>query len=218
MMELLAVGAGSFTVALSGALMPGPLFTITITESARRGFRAGPLLMTGHSLLELVVVAAVVLGLGPYLKMPSVMGLIALFGGGFLVFMGVDMVRSAAGLSLTLDPRDPEASSNGRHPVVLGVLASLSNPYWTLWWATIGLGYLVASMKLGTWGVVAFFLGHIAADYAWYSLLSLGVSKGTRFMGDRGYRWIIRCCGVFLLFFGAWFLWAAKGFLTRWLA
>lgn len=218
MMELLAVGAGSFTVALSGALMPGPLFTVTIAESTRRGFRAGPLLMTGHSLLELAVVVAVVLGLGPYLKMPAVMALIALFGGGFLVFMGADMVRSAAGLSLDLDAHDPLSPPKGRHPVLLGALASLSNPYWILWWATIGLGYLVASMKLGVWGIGAFFLGHIAADYAWYSLLSLGVSKGTRFMGDGSYRWIVRCCGVFLVFFGAWFLWAAKGFLTRWLA
>ncbi len=214
MLELLAVGAGSFTVALSGALMPGPLFTITITESARRGFQAGPLLMTGHSLLELILVVAIISGCGPYLKMPSVMAVIALFGGGFLVFMGLDMVRSAAGLSLE------KTSSNlpnkkEPHPVLLGALASLSNPYWILWWATIGLGYMMTAMKFGMHGIAAFFLGHITADYAWYSAVSMGVSKGTHFIGDKSYQWIIRCCGVFLVFFGAWFLWSAKGFLMK---
>lgn len=217
MLELLAIGAGSFTVALSGALMPGPLFTLTITESVRRGCRAGPLLMIGHAVLELAVVAAVVLGLGPFLKKPSVMGTIALLGGGFLLWMGMDMVHSAARLTLNLHASAPGASS-GRHPVLLGVLASLSNPYWTLWWATIGLGYMVAAMKAGPWGVGVFFLGHIAADFAWYSLVSFGVTKGTRFMGDRSYQWVLRACGVFLVGFGAWFLWSAKGFLSRALA
>ncbi len=217
MVELLAIGAGSFTVALSGALMPGPLLTITITESVRRGFRAGPLLMAGHATLELAVVVAVVLGLGPFLKKPTVMGAIALFGGGFLLLMGLDMVRSAARLTLDLHAETGGAVT-GRHPVVLGVLASLSNPYWTLWWATIGLGYLVAAMKVGPWGVGVFFIGHIAADFAWYSLVSLGVTKGTRFMGDRSYQWVLRVCGVFLVGFGAWFLWSAKAFLSQALA
>lgn len=214
MWEFIAIGAGSFTVALSGALMPGPLFTITITESVRRGFRAGPLLMTGHAMLELAVVVAVVLGLGPFLKKPTVMAAIALFGGGFLLFMGTDMVRSATRLTLNLNAVE-HAASYGRNPVLLGILASLSNPYWTLWWATIGLGYLVAAMKVGLWGVGCFFIGHITADFAWYSLVSLGVTKGTRFMGDRSYQWVLRVCGMFLVGFGAWFLWSAKGFLFQ---
>ncbi len=82
MFAIAAIFGGSFTLALSGALMPGPLLTVTISESARRGFRAGPLLMIGHSLLELVLVIAVIQGLGPYLKSPIVMGIISLFGGG----------------------------------------------------------------------------------------------------------------------------------------
>ena len=120
MLELLAIGAGSFTVALSGALMPGPLFTITITETVRRGFRAGPLLMTGHAVLELAVVVAVVMGLGPFLKKPTVMGTIALFGGGFLLFMGTDMLRSAARLTLSLNA-DGTSVASGRNPRPRGV-------------------------------------------------------------------------------------------------
>jgi len=60
------------------------------------------------------------------------------------------------------------------------MLASLSNPYWTLWWATIGLGYLAAAMKFGLKGVVVFFWGHILADYTWYALISVGITRGKR--------------------------------------
>jgi len=193
--------------------MPGPLLTVTVAESARMGFRAGPLLITGHALLELLLVIAIVLGLGPFLKSPSVMGIIALVGGGMLLWMGVDMVRNSSGLSLSGQERGDHGKRTP-HPVLVGILASISNPYWTLWWATIGLGYLVAAMKYGAKGVVVFFLGHIAADYAWYAIISLGISRGKRLFKDRSYRIMIRFCGLFLIGLGAWFLLSARGHLA----
>ncbi len=210
MLELAAIFGGSFALALSGALMPGPLLTLTVSESARIGSRAGPLLITGHAVLELLLVIAIVQGLGPFLKSPPVMGIIALFGGGMLLWMGVDMIRNSSGLSLSGQERGNKGK-RALHPVFVGILASLSNPYWTLWWATIGLGYLVAAMKYGAKGIVVFFLGHIAADYAWYALISLGISRGRRFIKDRSYRIMIRFCGIFLIGLGAWFLLSARG-------
>lgn len=214
MLEITTIFAASFTLALSGALMPGPLFTITISESAKLGFKAGPLLIIGHALLELLLVVAVIQGLGAYLKLPSVIGFIALFGGLLLVYLGTDMMRSAGKRSLKNESPVVE-SRYGRHPIVLGVLGSLSNPYWTIWWATIGLGYLVTAMKFGYVGVAAFFVGHIAADFAWYSLVSLGISRGKTFLKDTGYQHLIRVCGVFLFCFGGWFLISAKNYLFQ---
>ncbi|MDY0038845.1 MAG: LysE family transporter [Desulforhabdus sp.] len=214
MFEITTIFAASFTLALSGALMPGPLFTITVSESARLGFKAGPLLMIGHALLELVLVAAVIQGLGTYLKLPSVIGVIALLGGLLLVYMGADMVRSAGKLSLTNQSAAGDGSY-GRHPIVLGILGSLSNPYWVLWWATIGLGYLVTATEFGYLGIAVFFVGHIAADFAWYSLISLGISRGKTFLKDTGYQYLIRACGVFLFCFGGWFLLSAKSYLAQ---
>lgn len=213
MLELAAICGGSFTLALSGILTPGPILTVTIAESARRGFKAGPLIISGHALLELIVVLGLILGLGSYLKSALVMGIIASLGGAMLIWLGVGMVRTAGTLSLGAEG----AGANPRHtphPLVMGVVASISNPYWTLWWATIGLGYLVAAMKVGVGGVVIFFLGHISADFAWYSMVSLGVSRGKALIKDRTYQMIIRFCGVFLLGFGIWFLLVAKGYLA----
>ena len=68
MFELAAIFGGSFTLGLSGILTPGPILTVTIAESARRGFKAGPLIISGHALLELILVLAIILGLGTYLK------------------------------------------------------------------------------------------------------------------------------------------------------
>ena len=216
-MELLgfaAIFSGSFMLALSGALMPGPLLTVTVSDSARIGSKAGPLLITGHATLELLLVLALVWGLGPFLKAPLVMGLIALIGGGMLLWMGIGMAKNAGALSLS-GQEATDQTKRGLHPVFIGALASLANPYWTLWWATIGLGYLISAMKYGFMGVIIFFAGHIAADYAWYMLISFGISHGKRILKDRSYQIIIRICGFFLIGFGGWFLFSAKGYLAR---
>nr|HID58912.1 lysine transporter LysE [Desulfobacterales bacterium] len=214
MFELAAIFGGSFVLALSGALMPGPLLTMTVAESARSGFKAGPLLITGHAVLELLLVIAIVQGLGPFLKSPLVMGIIALVGGGMLLWMGVGMARSSGGLPLN-GQNAGNPTRRTPHPVLMGILASLSNPYWTLWWTTVGLGYLMATMKFGLKGLVVFFIGHIAADYSWYALISFGTSRGKRLLKDRSYRLIIRICGLFLIGFGGWFLFSAIEYLGR---
>lgn len=212
-LELSGIFLISLTVALSGALMPGPLLTVAVADSAQRGFITGPLLITGHALLELALVAAILLGLAPVLEMPAVLGFIALAGGAIMLWMGQGMVRSAAGLSLSLETGGAGGASN---PVLTGVLASLSNPYWIIWWATIGLGYLVSAQKFGWTGVAAFFIGHIAADYLWYSIISFAVSSGRRIMTDPVYQNIIRFCGMLLVFFASWFLYTAGQHFLHW--
>ena len=74
MWVLITIFATSFVLALSGALMPGPLLTITLSESAKRGFRAGPLVVLGHGILELALVLLLFLGLAPVLKNDHVIG------------------------------------------------------------------------------------------------------------------------------------------------
>ena len=93
----------SFIVALSGAIMPGPLLTITISESSRRGLMTGPLLIVGHAILELVLVMALLMGLAPLLKMEPVFIVIALAGSAVLLWMGIGMLKSLPIMTLVTD-------------------------------------------------------------------------------------------------------------------
>ena len=43
--SLIAIFSSSFVIALSGALMPGPLLTVTVSESPQRGVVTGPLVV-----------------------------------------------------------------------------------------------------------------------------------------------------------------------------
>lgn len=210
-MELAAIFASSIVLGLSGAMMPGPLLTMAIGESVKRGLVAGPLLVLGHGLLELMLVLALLFGLAGLLTIPTVGNVIALVGGGFLLYMGLGMARDAYSgkVSLEMGPTREEIEGQvkkGMHPVVAGAAVSLSNPYWSIWWATVGLGYITLSMKNGTLGLVAFFSGHILADLVWYSLVSGAVVAGRRLLSQRVYRGILVACGIFLLFLGGMFI------------
>jgi threonine/homoserine/homoserine lactone efflux protein len=94
-MNVALIALSSFFVAFSGALVPGPLFTITVGESVKRGFIAGPLIILGHGILELSLVLLLVLGVTPFLAAEGVKTTIAVAGGVILIIMGV-MIKDAA--------------------------------------------------------------------------------------------------------------------------
>ncbi|WP_027365181.1 LysE family transporter [Desulfotruncus alcoholivorax] len=205
-MELVTIFTTAFLVGFSGAMMPGPLLTVNISETTRRGFIAGPLLVLGHAILEILLVAFLVLGLATFLVSDRVHSVIALVGGVFLIYLGWTMYRDAVRGKISLQLAKETAESAGMHPVLAGILVSLSNPYWSLWWATVGLAYITTSMARGTAGLVAFLSGHLLADLVWYGAVSAAVDGGRRFLSQSVYRGIIIACGLFLTGLGGYFL------------
>jgi len=201
MWPLVLIFGSSFVVGLSGALMPGPVLTVTIAEATRRGFWAGPLIVLGHGIIEFTLFIALVLGLGSFLKHDLVFGIVGLGGGIVLVGMGVSMVRGTRQATLKLDL---DAGARSR-PVIAGLLTSISNPYFIIWWATIGLSYIALSQQHGIMGLGSFYSGHIMADVVWYFAVAAAVTVGKKIMSDHTYRWIIGLCGGFLVLLGLYF-------------
>lgn len=198
-----AIFASSFIIALSGALMPGPLLAVTVRDTTRRGFVAAPLLVLGHGILELALLALLLLGLAEWLKGDAATTFIALAGSAVLLWMGTGMVREVRSLRFetSAGAAIPGDAPGFWRPVAAGILASVSNPYWSLWWATIGLGYLVISSGQGAVGVASFFAGHILADAAWFLFVGMTVSMGRGRFSDRVYRGIVAVCAGFLFLF-----------------
>lgn len=216
-MRPVAVFFTSFITALSGALMPGPLLTVTIAQAAVMGFIAPVLLIAGHSLLELFLVVGLVFGLGRILRIKPVIGTISVLGGAMLVWMGWDMIPAALSGALDLSTSASAAKTVKvgllDNPVITGMAVSISNPYWTIWWATVGMtlfGTLAQSAGDGpgraSKSIGAFYFGHISGDILWYLLLGAAITTGRQFISPAVYRGTVVVCGVFLMFLGASFL------------
>ena len=194
----------SMVVALSGAMMPGPLLSVTISESVRRGAIVGPILMAGHALLELLLVIALMLGLSPLFKNEFFFVFIALAGSATMLWMAVGMFRSLP----TLTVNDGAAVEMKNNLMATGALVSLANPYWTVWWATIGIGYITRCQDMGLTAVGAFYSGHILGDVLWYVAISMAIAKGRMLFTDRTYKVLIGCCGAFLVAFAGYLLYS----------
>jgi threonine/homoserine/homoserine lactone efflux protein len=185
---------------------------LNITEVARRGFWAGPAVALGHSLLEFVTVLLLAFGLSPVLSSGAVPGVVGLLGGAFLLWIGGKTLRSAPRLSLAAELTHVRPGF-AAGPVVAGVVASISNPYWLVWWATVGAGFTVTALALGVAGLAVFYLGHISADFVWYTFVAGIIATGRRFMTDPVYRALLASCAVFLLALGGFFILSGIGAL-----
>ena len=212
----------AFVVGLSGAMAPGSLLVVVVTETVRKGFWAGPAAVMGHALMEFIMVSLLALGLGKILAYRAALGITGLVGGLMLFWFGWGTWKTARSATLDFDrpsATTPAALSPTRKDLwgtaLAGMAASISNPYWILWWATIGAAYVATGMTSnGVLGPTTFLAGHLAADIAWYALVSLAISTGVRFFTDRVYRGILYVCGTFLFLFGAYFLKVGLAFVA----
>jgi threonine/homoserine/homoserine lactone efflux protein len=195
----------SMLIAYSGAIMPGPMLAVVVAESPRQGVRAGPLVVLGHALLELVLLGLLVLGLGPLLEREGVQAVLSVVGGVMLVATAAVMLVSVARDTARLEYGAADGRAHGR-AVLGGIVSSLSNPYWSIWWATIGLSLLTKAYALGAAALVAFYVGHILGDLTWYSAVSGAIAAGRRWITPRRYRFTVAVMACFLLVLAAWFV------------
>ncbi len=208
----------SFVMSLSGALMPGPLLTYTIARtlrSTRRGWLTGARVIAGHAALEGILLCGLVLGVVEFLHAPLAAKIIGVVGAALLLYMGVGLIRETlrgGGIDLEAAGKDASAPVSGRgsllgrlHPVFAGALVSMSNPYWWIWWVTIGSAFLLRfDISLVRWqALLAFFLGHEAGDLGWYSLVSIVLHLGRRSIPRVATTVLLALCGVAIVGFGA---------------
>lgn len=206
-----------FVISLSGTLSPGPLTTMAIVEGSRRGKWSGWWLSVGHGLVEGVYVTGIALtlwlGREALLEQPTVTGVIALVGGGFLAWMGWNVAGAAWRHQLTLTGATTQEARFGLVPT--GAFFSISNPYWWIWWALITPLYIRESLVWGVWGVTILFITHWLIDLGWLTGLAWLTGSGRSLLNSGVYRWIMIVCGAALLFFGFSFVVAGSHFILN---
>jgi len=201
----------SFTVALSGACSPGPLLTYTVIKSMQpKGYLMGLLIITGHAILETIIIALLLFGFSFILKHPVVVLMISMAGGAILITMGIQILITVFKGKVTIDFLTPSAEQQNtlnkklNNPVIGGILVSMSNPYWWVWWATLGFS-LMLQLKISfrnPGGLFAFFLGHEVGDLAWYVPVSVLVFLGRKKINKQVYTVILLLCAAAIIGFG----------------
>ncbi|HID17078.1 TPA: lysine transporter LysE [Candidatus Bathyarchaeota archaeon] len=189
-------------ISLSGVMMPGPVFAVTVAKGRRNG-NAGAYIALGHGIVEVPLMILIYLGFSQLFMNVAVKKLIGLVGGAMLIYMGYEMFKSRR-MKEEVEAKDPPGSS-----LMAGVVTTGANPYFFLWWATIGATLVSNSAFFGLWGFLLFALTHWSCDLAWDLFVSKATYNSKRFWTKKLHEAVFIACAFLLLGFGAWFVFSS---------
>lgn len=206
-MSILSLFITSFLVGFSGASAPGPLMTLVLAQSSIGGWKRSLEIITGHAILEGILVILLLLGVQSILKTPVFIKSFSFFGSIFLIYMGLSLFTSLIKKRIEISINsNPINYSFNPSLILAGALTSLANPYWLLWWLTIGVSFIAQAKSYLVFGVLSFYIGHILSDYVWYMFIGF-IGQGLSLPFWRKiYNYILYFASFFLLGFGIYFL------------
>jgi threonine/homoserine/homoserine lactone efflux protein len=206
--DLLTFIATVVAVTASGALAPGPLFFANVAKGAKSGAKSGLVFSVAHSIIEFSLVVLLALSVFSIANEPSIKLVIGVAGGIALVVFGFLQIRWPMGSN--------PVQSIGRwarleNLFLIGLLFTGLNPYFILWWLTIGLKLISDAWDLGlSWaGIAIMYMAHVWMDYAWLTATAYLAKKGINLIGSKGYKIMMILFGIILLLFGFYFLTSA---------
>jgi threonine/homoserine/homoserine lactone efflux protein len=193
--------ASVLLISLSGVLMPGPLFAVTIKKSSKNK-TAGALIAVGHGIVEFPLMFLIFFVLSQF-TIPFVVQVgVGLIGGFFMIFMGVQAFRSRH--------KEKEATVDlKRDSVLAGVWTTAANAGFILWWLTIGTTLILNAKLFGLLGFSVFAGVHWLTDFFWYTVVALLIFKSQRFWTQRTRMGITLFCVAVFVGFGAYFMGSA---------
>ena len=208
-MDLLGFVATIIIVTASGALAPGPLFFATISHGTKHGARTGLVFSIAHTMVEFSLIMVFAIGLLTIASEPIVKNVIGVIGGIVLIFFGAFQIRN----SLIIHHEDvKKPKSTYRRLFLIGLIFTGLNPYFILWWLTVGAQLIIIALEFAALlGVVFMYLCHVWMDYLWLTGVAYLSKRGTNVVGHRWYQYLMVAFGAVLIYFGITFILPAIG-------
>ena len=185
-------------ISLSGVMMPGPMFAMTVAKSYKSPW-AGAQVSLGHAVIEVPLILLIYFGFAQFFENSLVRLGLSIAGGGMIIWLGISMFRARA-----------EVVQQGKdlpyNAFVGGILTSGFNPFFIVWWATVGSLLVARFLDFGTTGLVSFIVVHWLCDLVWLSFVSTLIYRTHSLWGRRFQEGLFIACSLLLVGFGGWFL------------
>ena len=192
-------------ISLSGVMMPGPMFAVTLAKSYRSPW-AGAWISLGHAVIEVPLILLIYFGFAQFFENTAVQLGLSIAGGGMICWLGIAMFRARA-----------EVVHKGKdlpyNAFTAGILTSGFNPFFLLWWATIGSMLVVRFISAATgtgiselMALIILIVVHWLCDLVWLSFVSIMVYKTHSLWGRKLQEGLFIACSLLLIGFGGWFM------------
>ena len=188
-------------VSASGVMAPGPLFATNMMYGLKQGTRAGIKIAIGHTIIELPLIILLGIGVFSLELFPEFRTVISIFGA--ITLFGFATIQ----IKKIFDKKDQIPSNNRHSPLIAGIGLTALNPFFIIWWLTIGLKLISDATLIWAFaGIFILFLFHIWMDFAWLGLTAFLASKSSKILSNRNYKIIMIILSVVLVYYGITFL------------
>ncbi|MFC2014322.1 LysE family transporter [Chloroflexota bacterium] len=195
---MLPVLLSVIVISFSGVMMPGPMFAVTLVKSYESPW-AGAQISLGHAVIEVPLILLIYFGFARFFEHSIVQLVLSIMGGGMIIWMGISMFRARA-----------EVVQSGKdlpyHAFNAGIITSGFNPFFLVWWATIGSMLIMRFLDFGTTGLIVFIIVHWVCDLLWLSFVSTLVYRTHSLWGRKFQEGLFIVCSLLLVGFGGWFM------------
>jgi threonine/homoserine/homoserine lactone efflux protein len=199
-------------ISTSGVLSPGPLFFINLLYGSRYGSFVGLKIASGHAIVEFPLIIILSYGLYTFSSFnvsDGVFMFIGTIGGIFILLFSILQIHS-----ILRDKKSNQSQGitntkfNIRNPILIGFIFTILNPFFLIWWFTIGSKMI--SDSLINFGLVEgtsiIFFSHIWMDYFWLWFTSFMINKGKSVIKEKVYRIFVFAISVILGIYGVYLL------------
>ena len=211
-------------ISTTGVMMPGPMSAAAMAKGFKERW-AGIYIALGHGIVEFPTIALIALGFSTVLRDARVSIGIGLLGGALLLYMGASMVLSRKGAMAKMRPmmqkKKPDKKAKRKdasdgtdepfpyHPLLAGIITTATNPYYFLWWATLGAALILNAVALGIAILVVMSVLHWSIDLGWATFLSYAVNNSKKVGDQQAFVAVFFFSGLIMLVFGVWFIGSA---------
>ena len=201
MQEVIGFAIMVVAISASGVMSPGPVFSANIIYGLKEGKIAGLKIAVGHTIVEFPLIILLGTGIITSNIFPEFRVLIAVIGAlGLFAFAGLQ-------IKSIFQKNFQKNIKPSRGPILAGIFLSALNPFFIIWWLTVGLKLITESIELwGFLGIIILFLFHIWMDYVWLYIVAFFASKSRNFLSNRNYKILVISLAIVLIYFGLRFL------------
>jgi len=166
------------------------MFANAIYEGRKNKY-AGVKIAAGHAIVEVPIIVALFF-IGKFEFPSKLKSLIGIVGGIFLLY-----------LAFTFFKNKERKIFKG---IVAGILLSSLNPYFILWWLTVGFTLAIKATYFGLVGLFSLLIFHESCDFSWYGFITWLSNKGAKFQKVEKIAALLSFS--LLIFFGIFFIYS----------
>ena len=203
-MDLAGLIASTVVVSVSGALSPGPLTASAVAIGTKRFAKGGFLIAFGHMLFEfpyVLIIASLSSSIGLFLRNVNVSYALTLIVLIFILFFSYLVIKEGITIIRTGTGQIKKSRRYALNPILVGIILTGFNPYFLLWWLSVGLPLIKLSMNAGLPLLLLMYASHVWMDYFWLTLMGFAGESGVKILKSKGYGILLILLGLMLALF-----------------